>query len=139
MPKKFMMNKFMVSAMTALMTFLTAAPALSSTAKKDRLVVFADKKVGDFKTDKAFRPGTSDDLEYLKLVGQDKGVHACFIGSPDNIKPIVNGMVENSNKSGNESLHLSTFETDGKRSSSIRLQISEPNKAVYLQMSIDPC
>ena len=123
-----------------LITALFASMTFGSTPKKDRLVVFADKKEGEFKTDRAIRPGTTDNLEYLKLVGEEKGVHACYVGNPENIKPIVNGMVVNSNKSKNDGLKLSTFETKKSDDSSIQLEIiSDPKKSVYIKMKIGPC
>jgi hypothetical protein len=105
-----------------------------------RLVVFADKKIGEFKTDKSIRDGTSANLNDLKLVQTDqKNIHACFIGSSDAIKPILNAMIANTNKDeANGALKLKTFSTDGAQSS-IHIEIISGSKTSYLALQIDPC
>jgi hypothetical protein len=112
-------------------TSLAAVPP-----SKGRIVIFADKKVGEFKTDKTLRDGTTENLENLKLVQTDqKNVHACFVGTSDAIKPILNTMIANSKSD----LKLKTFATEGAQSSIHVQVISGEAKDSYLDLKIDPC
>jgi hypothetical protein len=103
---------------------------------KSRIVVFADKKTGEFKADKTIRTDTTESLENLKLVQTDqKNVHACFVGSSADIKPILNTMISNTNKD----LTLKSFSTQGTQSP-IHIEVmSDQGKAPYLTLNIDPC
>jgi hypothetical protein len=110
------------------------ASAVAPTSQ-GRLVVFADKKSGDFKTDKSIKIGTSETIENLKLLESDKNVHACFVGSAAAIRPIVDTMISNSEKD----LKLETFKTEGAQSSIFIDITSEESKSSYLRLKIDPC
>ena len=114
--------------------------ALALAPDSGRLVVFADKKDGEFKTDKSIKVGTSESLQGLKLVQSDQKIHACFVGTAESIKPILNTMISNSNKvEHKEDLKLKTFTSEGTKSP-IDIDItSEENKSSYIRLKIDPC
>jgi hypothetical protein len=134
------MKMTQLTALMILISFAAQGVAFAQGASKGRIVVFADKKEGIFKTDKSIRPGSNENLEDLKSVGS-LGIHACFIGTPQDVKPILNTMITNENKfsKADETLKLSAFVTkDG--SQSINLEISsDVQKSVYLKLKIDPC
>ena len=128
-------------ALAALCLIFQNTASAAVPQSKGRIVVFADKKVGDFQADKSIRDGTSESLNHLKLAQTDqKNIHACFVGSSEDIKPILNTMISNSNKDGgNEGLKLKTFATD-KTESSIHVQvISDDSKDLYLDLKLGPC
>lgn len=105
-----------------------------------RIVVFADKKEGDLKTDKSLKIGTSEGVDGLKMVETTNGVHACFIGTADVARQIVSNMVLNSNKATeNQDLILKNFQTTEDQSS-IQIEIlSNAKKTPYIQVKIDHC
>jgi hypothetical protein len=124
-----------LALLAASLLFQNTAFALVAPSK-GRLVVFADKKIGDFKIDKSIRDGTNESLDNLKLVQTDaKNIHACFVGSSDDIKPILNTMISNTSSN----LKLKTFSTQGTQSPIHVEVISGEGQASYLDLKIDPC
>jgi hypothetical protein len=136
--KEFTMNHKIFTTALVLATLVLEAAALAAPST-GRIVVFSDKKVGTFKTDKSVREGTEEKLDSLKLVGTDQSVHACFIGSADSIKSILGDMIANSNKTEKSPLSLKTFSTTSGQPS-INVEVTaESSKISYLQLKIDPC
>ncbi len=112
--------------------------AAASPAPKGRIVVFGDKKTGALKTDVSIKVGTLDDLKNLKLVETEKGVHACFVGNKESIKPLVESMITSANKTeGQDELTIKNFEVS--KGSLINLEVMSRDAKPYLHLNIGPC
>ena len=132
-----MKNSIFVLMTLTTLNFLAngvAAPIV----KKGHIVVFNDKKDGNFKNDLSIKTGTWSDLKNLKMAENQKGIHACFVGNKESIQPLVENMVTNANvANGGEHLILKSFEVS--KNASIQVQVISQDQKTYLQLNIGPC
>jgi hypothetical protein len=123
----------------ALASFLNTAYAAQMTPPKlGRIVVFGDKKEGVFKSDLSIKVGTGNDLKTLKLAESQKGVHACFVGDKNSIKPIFDNMIASANTvATDDGLTIKSLETS--KNASIQVEVISHDSKTYLQLNLGPC
>ena len=127
-------------ALSAVATILSSVNVVASTSplQKGHLVVFDDKKEGEFKNDLSIRTGTWNDLKSLKLAEKHNGVHTCFVGNKNSIHSLVQNMVTSANlEDSSNTLSIKNFTAT--KDVSIQVQVISQDLKTYLNLNIGPC